>query len=115
MITFREGEITLLYVPFDVTLTDDQQKQIENILFENHWGPPQWSDYNAMFEGYVLEDNTDESDCPQMMNEDDHMEAYFDVKHIYDDVSTKLKEVLGMDDIMVCTGSTGFCDLELAC
>lgn len=114
MITFKEGEITLLYVPFDITLSDDQQKTIENVLFENQWAAPQWDKYNTMFEGYILEDNTEESDCPQMMNDDDHMEAYFEIRHMYDDINQRLKEEIGLD-IMVCTGSTGFCDLELAC
>lgn len=114
MMIFKEGEITLLYVPYDIMLTDDQKQKIENILFDHQWGVPQWNEYNAMFEGYILEDSTEESDCPQMMNDDDHMEAYFEIKHTYEEVTNTLRQELGIQDVMLCTGSTGFCDLELA-
>ncbi len=115
MISFREGTIVILYIPFDVVLTDIQKTQIENILFENQWGPPHWDNYNTMFEGYVIEDNTEEGECMEMLNEDDHMEAYFEVQHIYEDVTEKLRVELGNDDVMLCRGSTGYCDLDLAC
>lgn len=114
MITFREGTIVLLYIPFDVVLTEFQQKRIEDILFQHQWGAPQWDNYNTMFEGYVLEDDTEEGECVEMMNEDDHMEAYFEIRHTYKDVTEKLQAELENDEVMLCMGSTGYCDLDLA-
>ena len=111
IISFREGEITLLYVPFDAHVDEYRRKNIEDVLTQYDIGMPCWDSYNDMLEGYILDDQTCEKEAMDLMNDDDHVDAYFNVEEIIDHISEKLHQVTGIDGIMVCRGTTGFCVL----
>lgn len=115
MITYKEGTIVLLYVPFDMDLDDTQRKVIDDILFQYQLPSPSWDTYNDMFEGYILDDQTYEADISSdNMNDDDHLESYFNISSTFEEVSKKLQDAIGHSEIMVCEGSTGFYELPFA-
>lgn len=112
MLYFKEGSITLLYIPFDTILTDIQQSQINDILFEYNLSSPNWDEYNDMFEGYIIHDDTYDKESEDLLtNDDDHVESYFNITSTHEDISQKLQNCTGISDIMVCTGDTCYCIL----
>lgn len=114
-ITFRQGVVCLLYVPFDTVLTDDQKVQIDRILFEHNFNAPRWDAYDEMFEGFILDDDTDEIEYLDLTNDDDHMESYFTITETFSEVTERIRSATLLQDIIVCSGNTGYCVLELTC
>ena len=111
ILSFREGEVTLLYVPFDAHMDEYRRANVEAVLTQNDINLPDWDAYNDMLEGYILDDDTCEKEAMDLMNDDDHVDAYFNVDKVFDQVSEKLRDATGIEGIMVCRGKTGFCDL----
>lgn len=115
MIYFKEGAITLLYIPFDADVDEYRRENIEHVLFEHQFDVPNWEEYNDVFEGFIICDDTCEKEATDIeLNNDDHIESYFNVDHVFDDVSDALKKKTGIEDIMVCSGQTCYCVLPLS-
>lgn len=101
-IIYKEGEVTLLYIPYEaMPLTHEQQSAITTILFDHGISISEWTamEYNETLEGYILSDLTDEKEEPDM-------DSYFQVEEIDTTITTKLCGVI--DDAMFCTGNAGF-------
>lgn len=116
MFTYKEGQVTLLYVPFEhATLSDIQREKISAFLFTCNIPVPNWDEYNEVLEGYIIEDMTEQKECwEDVTNEDDHIDSYFHMNETdpyCEEVTSHLRRLSGIDELIFCIGSAGFCDL----
>lgn len=116
MFTYKEGTVTLLYIPYeDAELNDVQRQAISAFLFACNIPVPNWDEYNDILEGYVIEDMTNKKECwEEITNDDDHIDSYFhmeDANEYCEEVTSHLRRLSGIDSIMFCRGTAGFCDL----
>lgn len=111
--TYKEGPITLLYIPYGVELTDHERTYVNHILFMKGIPLPNWDAYNEILEGYILEDGTEEKErIEDVMNDDDHVDSFFEMKEVDVMATDDLRRLCQNDEIMLCTGIAGFCELN---
>jgi len=112
MLFFKEGVVVILYVPYDIneTLDDLLRQRIEDMLSKCQLPLPSWSDYNETLEGYVLIDDTDEKELSDVQVEE-HIDSYFHIRETHP-ISRELQKILANEDVMVCAGDVGYCDLS---
>jgi hypothetical protein len=115
MLTFEynEGQITLLFIPIaNAQLSEFQREGMSTFLFTHNIPVPDWDEYNEILEGYLIEDFTEKKDCwDEVANDDDHIDSFFNIEEIDEYVTSSLRKLSGIEDLMFCRGIAGFCVL----
>jgi hypothetical protein len=114
MLFFKEGEVILLHVPYHAIeyISSEMWENISALLIRYNFPPVDGLKYNDLLEGYILVDRTDEYNLDDVeQNEDDHVESYLDILQRHP-LSDELVKITGCEDIMLCKGQAGYCDLN---
>jgi hypothetical protein len=113
MFFYTEGSVTLLFVPFGHSLDDEAKRGVERVLSENGFQVPDWDEgYNDVLEGYILDSDLEQRPLQEAFGPDDHVDAYLNVMEEHH-LTEELRRITGIVDVMLCSGETGYVNMNM--
>lgn len=109
---YNRGEMTVLHVPMESPLTEEQKEQVNVVLAE--WGIAHYDDaYLEVVQGHVLERCVTKQLLKDVFGHEEPVEQYVKLLEMYDAISQELKNKCQRTDIEVGRCSVGYVSMEL--